>query len=75
MTKLLEQAVQKLSQLPKGRQDELARTLIDVAASDLSPYKFTAEEAQQIEEAMAQADRGEFASDTEIAAMWKRFGL
>ena len=49
--------------------------LIDVAASDLHPYQFTAEERADIEEAMAQADRGEFASDAEIAAMWKRFGL
>jgi hypothetical protein len=55
--------------------------LIDVAASDLHPYQFTAEERvtaeerADIEEAMAKADHGEFASDAEIAAMWKRFGL
>lgn len=55
MTKLLEEAVQKLSQLPKGRQDELARMLIDVAAS-VHPYQFTAEERVDIEEAMAQAE-------------------
>ena len=35
MTKLLKEAIQKLSKLPAGRQDELARMLIDVAASDL----------------------------------------
>ena len=29
MTKLLEEAVKKLSQLPKGRQDELAQMLIE----------------------------------------------
>jgi hypothetical protein len=38
---LLEEAAQKLSQLPKGRQDELAQLLIDVAAGDLSPYQLT----------------------------------
>jgi predicted transcriptional regulator len=75
MTKLLDEAVQKLSLLPKGRQDELARMLIDVAASDLHPYQLTAEEREGIEEALAQAERGEFASDEEVAAMWKRFGL
>jgi hypothetical protein len=36
MTKMLKQAVEKLSQLPDERQDELARMLIDVAANDLS---------------------------------------
>ena len=75
MTKLLEEAVEKLSQLPKGRQDELARMLIDVAASDLHPYRASDEERAAIDEALAQADRGEFASDEEVAAMWKRWGL
>ena len=49
--------------------------LIDVAANDLSQYNLITEEVQQIEGAMAQADRGEFASDDEVAGMWKRFGL
>jgi predicted transcriptional regulator len=73
--KLPQKAVEKLSQLPKGRQDELARILIDVAASDLHPYQLTEKELAAIHEALAQADRGEFASDEEVAAMWKRFGL
>ena len=75
MTKLLEEAVEKLSQLPKGRQDELARMLIDVAASDLHPYELTDKEGVAIDEALTQAGRGEFASDEEVAAMWKRWGL
>ena len=73
MTKLLEEALQKLAQLPKGRQDELARMLIDVAASDLHPYQLTDEERAGIDEAIAQADRGEFASDAEVTALWDRF--
>lgn len=73
MTKLLEEALQKLTQLPKGRQDELARMLIDVAASDLHPYQFTDDERAGIDEAIGQADRGEFVSDKEVAAMWDRF--
>ena len=75
MTKLLQDAVKKLSELPAGRQDELARMLIDVAASDLNPYQFTTDERVGIDEALAQATRGEFASDEDVAAMWKRFGV
>jgi predicted transcriptional regulator len=75
MTKLLKEAVEKLEQLPKGRQDELARMLIDVAASDLSPYQFSDADRAAVEEGLAQLDRGEIASDAEVAAMWKRFGL
>ncbi len=75
MTKLLKEAIQKLSQLPEGRQDELARMLIDVAASDLHPYQFSDDERAGIEEALAQADRGEFASEKEVAEIWDRFTL
>jgi predicted transcriptional regulator len=75
MTKLLEKAVEKLLQLPEGRQDELARMLIDVAASDLHPYQLTDEERAAVDEGLAQAERGEFATDKEVAAMWQRFGL
>jgi len=75
MTKLLEEAFEKLSQLPEGRQDELARMLIDVAADDLHPYQLTNDELAAVEEGLAQAKRGEFASDEQVAAMWKRWGL
>lgn len=75
MTKLLKEAVQKLSALPEERQDELARMLIDVAAQDLQPYVLTAGERTAIEESLAQAEKREFASDEEVASMWARFGL
>ena len=75
MTKLLQQAVEKLLQLPKERQDELAKMLIDVAAQDLSPYQLTREERKEIETSLEEVKRGEIASDEEVAAMWQRFGL
>ncbi len=75
MTKLLSQAVKKLSRLPRKRQDELAKMLIDVAARDLHPYQFTPEELKEVEAALREAKRGKFATDEEVAAMWRRFGL
>lgn len=71
----MQDAMKKLSQLPKGRQDELAQMLIEVAASDLSPYQLTAEERAGVQKGIEQADRGEFATDEEVAQVWKRFGL
>ena len=75
MTRLLKEAIQKLSKLPEGRQDELARMLIDVAASDLHPYQFTDDERPGIDEALAQVERGEFASEAEVGAVWDKFAL
>lgn len=75
MTKLLEEAVKKLAQLPAGRQNELARMLIDVAAGDLHPYALSEDEQDAVDEALAQANRGEFASEEDVTAMWNRFAV
>jgi hypothetical protein len=72
MTKLLKEALEKVSQLPEGRQDELARMLIDTAASDLSPYMLSDQERAIIEERLANPA---YATDEDVAAMWKRWGL
>ncbi len=73
MTRLLKEAIQKLSKLPEGRQDELARMLIDVAASDLHPYQFSDDERAGIDEALAQVERSEFASEAEVDVSWNKF--
>jgi predicted transcriptional regulator len=38
-----------------------------------TPYKLT--ERADVEDALAVAERGEFATDAEVAAMYKRHGL
>lgn len=73
MTRLLKEAIQKLSKLPECRQDELARMLIDVAASDLHPYQFSDDERAGIDEALAQVERSEFASEAEVDVSWNKF--
>ena len=75
MTKLLQDAVEQVKRLPEERQNELAEMLITAAESDLHPYKLNAEEREAVEEAQGQVARGEFASDADMAALWKRFGL
>jgi hypothetical protein len=72
MTRLMKEALEKVSQLPEQRQDELARMLIDTAASDLSPYVLTDEERAIIEERLANPV---YATDEDVAQMWKRWGL
>jgi uncharacterized membrane protein affecting hemolysin expression len=72
MTRLLKEALEKVSQLPQERQDELARMLIDTAASDLSPYMLSDQERTMIEHRLASQV---YATDEEVAGMWKRWGL
>ena len=75
MTKLLQDALEQVKRLPEERQNELAEMLITAAESDLHPYRLNAQERGAVGEAQSQVARGEFASDTEMAALWKRFGL
>jgi predicted transcriptional regulator len=74
MTKLFEQAVATVSALPDDVQDELARMLLEFAAGERSPYELTPEEKTDIEASLAEAERGEFATDEEIRAIWAKQG-
>lgn len=69
MTRLLEIAIEAARQLEPAEQDELARTIMEiVGGADESVYVLSEEERAAVEEGLAQAERGEFASDDEVAA-------
>jgi predicted transcriptional regulator len=73
MTALLDQAIASVRDLPDDAQDAVARMLLDLVAED--PVELTAEEAASFEESLAQAERGEFASDEAVRAIWAKHGL
>ena len=75
MTKLLEQAMETVSALPDDVQDDLARILLQLAGVEQPPYELTPEEAADIDASLAEAERGELATDQEVRAMWAKHGL
>ncbi|MCK1341831.1 hypothetical protein IVB38_39180 [Bradyrhizobium sp. 38] len=75
MTRLLEEAFSKVSSLPDSEQDELARTLLELAGVDRPPIQLTPAEEADLAEAEAEIARGELASVDEIHAMWAKHGL
>jgi predicted transcriptional regulator len=75
MTKLLEQAVETVRGLPPEIQDELARMLLQFAGEDQPLLQLNAKEAASFEESLAQADRGEFATDEQVRAIWAKHNL
>jgi hypothetical protein len=75
VTKLLERAVETVRSLPPERQDELARVLLQLAGDDQPVIELTPEEAASFDETLAQADRGEFATDAQVRAIWSKHGL
>ena len=75
MTRLLEQAVEAVSALPDDAQDDLARILLQLAGIDQPLYELTPEEAANIDASLAEAERGEFATDEEVRAVLAKHGL
>jgi len=59
--------------LPAERQDMVGELLLTLAAG--APlHHLTPEQIEDLKLAVAQADRGEFATEQEVAATWKKFG-
>ena len=75
MTKLLEQAIAKVRELPEEDQDAIALALFSMTDADTSTFPIDDETRAAILEGLAQAERGEFVPDEEIEALWKRHGV
>jgi predicted transcriptional regulator len=75
MTKLLEQAFETARSLPPAMQDDMARVIIAMAGEEPAVVQLTAEEEASFEESFAQAERGEFATDDQVRAIWAKHGL
>lgn len=75
MTKLLEQAFETVRGLSPEMQDDLARVLLQLAGEDQPVLQLSAEEAASFDESLAQAERGEFATDEQVRAIWAKHGL
>lgn len=70
MTKLLEQAIEKIRELPDAAQDDAAELLLVLAARAAAPERLDPVTRTAVREGLAQAHRGEFATDEEIAALF-----
>jgi hypothetical protein len=73
MTKLLEQAVEAVRRLPSDTQDEIARTMLHLAASGDEPEPIEPAHLSAVLEGLAQAKRREFATEAEVEAAFRRF--
>ena len=75
MTKLLEEAVATVRGLAPEVQDDLARILLQLAGKDQPVVQLSAAEEASLAESLAQADRGEFATDEQVRAVWAKYDL
>ena len=74
MTRLLEQAIAQVLELPEETQNLAADALLMVVdyVNDDAHYRLTDEQVAGVHHAMGQADRGEFATDAELKEIFGR---
>ena len=73
MTKLLEKAIEGARALSDEEQDALALAMLTIAEEPVEPLDDNTRAA--IRKGVEQAKRGQFASEAEVAALWRRYGL
>ncbi len=75
MTKMLDEAIKKVRELPDSVQDDAAEMLLSVAAKQGEPIRLDEETRAAVQEGRAQARRGEFVSEEDMQAFFERHGV
>ena len=73
MTKLLEEALEAVRQLPPDSQDEIARAMLQLAANHGEPEPIDPAHLPAVLQGLDQAKRRQFATDDEVEAAFRRF--
>jgi hypothetical protein len=61
--------------LPPEAQDEIARVVLKMATDEELVYALTPEEKASLAESREQSQRGEYATDEQVRAIWTKHGL
>ena len=75
--KNLEELIERVRYWPKERQEDAAAVLLEMERQDLSGYRLTDTQAQQVAGIQREIREGRatFATDEQMAALWKSCGL
>ena len=72
----MDEAIDSLRRdVPPEYQDEIASVVMRLTGKDHSVYTLTPEERADLDEADAEIERGEFATDEQVRAIWAKHGL
>jgi hypothetical protein len=73
MTKLLEQAIATVKELPESQQDIAARFLLAFANPEANRYQLDDGQLAEVELAKREVREGKIATEAEMAETWRRF--
>ena len=69
----IEAVLERVRNWPPERQQDAARVLLAMEAEDAGTYRLSPEERADLQSALEEVARGEFAPDEEVAAVFNRF--
>ena len=75
MTKLLEKAIERARELSDEEQDALALAMLTIAEEPGLQEPLDEETRAALQRGLEEVRRGAIASDEEVAALWRRYGL
>jgi hypothetical protein len=75
--KNLEELLERVRHWPKERQEDAAEVLLEMERQDTTGYRLTDAQAQEVVHIRAEIREGKatFATDEQMAALWKSCGL
>lgn len=73
MTKLLQKALEAVRRLPPDSQDEIARAMLTLAGDESETEAIDPAHLPDVLESLAQAQRRQLATDSEVEAAFRRF--
>ena len=73
MIKVLEQAIEKVRALSHERQEYAAEVLEQIAQAGDQVYRLSDEERRLVQEGLAELDRGETATESEVRAVFDKY--
>ncbi len=72
MDKALDEMLDRVRSWPEDRQRDALRTLQELEAVGTEPYQLVGAELALVQEALDEADRGEYATEEEVKAFFQR---
>ena len=75
MMKIFEEAIEKIRKLSEDRQAYMAEVLKQIAAAGSDVFVVPDKHRAAVLKGLGQAERGEFVSDEDMAALSKKCGL
>jgi predicted transcriptional regulator len=73
MNELAKEILERIADWPEEAQAELLQAMLEIEVKHFGVYRLSDDERAVVREGLAQAERGEFAPDEQVAALFNRY--